>query len=369
MKEAVLVVVCACSAPATAVGPDASADATAPTPDAPAEVDTSPLEVHALGVQGFVLRHGSDVVMTAPLFTRQSAIEVTFNIALAADTQAIEAGLADEPLADVSAIVSGHAHYDHLIDVPHVLDLAPGAVAYTNLTGRHLLAALAPDRPAGCTNAAPVPALARERVIAMDDPLASHVDYTNCPDQRPEGAPVEGSWVAVPGSRVRLMALCSEHPAQVGPYHFGQGSIDEEQCELPAAASGWLEGQTLAFLIDFLDADGRPAFRVFYQDVPTNPPIGNVPPALLADKRVDLAILCVGSADAVEDHPTQVLANVQPRFAVSGHWEDFFQPADAEPTPIPLLDLDRYLQRAEAALPGRHTLAQPGSAFVVPPGP
>jgi hypothetical protein len=87
---------------------------------------------------------------------------------------------------------------------------------------------------------------------------------------------------------------------------------------------------------------------------------------VLGDKQVDVALLCVGSVDAVEDHPTTILANLTPRYALSGHWEDFFQPLDAEPQPIPLLNLDGYMQRAEAALPGRHTLAQPGSRFMVP---
>src|SRR5438045_1598560 len=83
----------------------------------------------------------------------------------------------------------------------------PGAIVYTNLTGRHTLAALAPDRP-GCSNAQPTPIVARNRVIALDDPLASHVDYTNCPDQRPEGAPLAGSWVQVPNSHVRILPVC-----------------------------------------------------------------------------------------------------------------------------------------------------------------
>jgi hypothetical protein len=355
-----LAVLAACNAPPAAIEPDAAAVSV----DAPI-VETDVLDVHALGVQGFVLRHGNDVVMTAPLFTRQSAFEVTLNVSLAADIAAIDAGLAGEPLAEVRAIVSGHAHYDHFMDVPHILETASNATAYTNLSGRHMLAALAPDRP-GCAYAAPTPTLPRDRVIAMDDALASHVDYTNCPAQRPAGAPVAGSWLFVPNSNVRLMAFCSMHPAQVGPYHFGEGSVDQDLCELPRAAAGWLEGQTLAFVIDFLDDDGAPAFRVFYQDAPTNPPIGNVPPALLGDKRVDLALLCVGSADSVDDHPTTILANVQPRYALSGHWEDFFEPAGSTPKPIPLLDLDGYMQRAEAALPGRHTLVQPGSRFVVP---
>ncbi|HEX5059942.1 MAG TPA: hypothetical protein VFV99_11310, partial [Kofleriaceae bacterium] len=307
-------------------------------------------------------------VMTAPLFTRQNAIEVTFNIALEPDTAAIDTGLADEPLANLSAIVSGHAHYDHFMDVPHILTKAPNATAYTNLTGRHVLAALAPDRPS-CANATPSPELPRDRIVAMDDPLASHVDYTNCPDHRPAGAPIEGSWLYVPNSNVRLMAFCSSHPAQVGPYHFGEGSIDHDQCDLPSAASGWLEGQTLAFVIDFLDPQQKPVFRVFYQDAPTNPPIGHVPSAILGEKQVDLALLCVGSTDAVEDHPTQILGNLQPRYAISGHWEDFFQPVGSTPQPIPFLNLDGYMQRAEAALPGRHTLAQPGARFMVPEGP
>jgi hypothetical protein len=364
-----ILVVAACSGLAACSSPSAAVvdepDAAVPSPDAPAVVDDTPLEVHALGVQGFVLRHGTDVVMTAPLFTRQSALEVTFNVALSADTAAIDAGLADESLGDVRAIISGHAHYDHLMDVPYIMTKAPNATAYTNLTGRHVLAALAPDRPT-CTNVAPTPALSRDRVIAMDDALASHVDYTNCPAQRPAGAPLEGTWLDVPGAHVRVKAFCSSHPAQVGPYHFGAGSIDEDQCALPSAASGWLEGQTLAFLIDFLDADGVPAFRVFYQDAPTNKPIGHVPAAVLAEHPVDLAILCTGSADAVEDHPGQILASLAPREAVSGHWEDFFQPATAAPQPIPFLDLDGYVQRAEAALPGHHTLAQPGARFMVP---
>jgi hypothetical protein len=215
----------------------------------------------------------------------------------------------------------------------------------------------------------------------MDDPMASHVDYTNCPDQRPGGAPLEGEWLQV-NAHVRIKGFCSMHPAQVGPYHFGAGAVDTDQCALPDAASGWLEGQTLAFVIDFLDDAGKPAYRVFYQDAPTDAPIGHVPAPVLAEKPVDVALLCVGSSDAVADQPGAILANVQPRFALSGHWEDFFQPVGST-APIPLLDVTGYVQRANMAMPGapepgfrvdgalapsRHILVQPGSRFVVPPG-
>lgn len=379
-KELAALVLVGCSSSAV---PVTEPDAGSAPADTETVVDESPLEIHSLGVQGFVLRRGGESVMTAPLFTRQSAFEVTLNVPLSADVAAIDAGIATVAAGEVRAVLSGHAHYDHFIDVPHLLTQLPNAAAYTNVSGRHLLAALAPDRP-GCSNAAPAPALPRSRVIAVDDPLASHVDYTNCPDDRPDGAPLEGRWIEIPNSHIRMMPVCSTHPAQVGPYHFGAGSIDTDQCELPAAASGWLEGRTLSFVIDFLDAQRQPAFRVFYEDAPTDAPLGHVPPHVLAGKQVDVALLCVGSTDSVENHPGAVVANLSPRFALSGHWEDFFQDVDAPPQPIPLLDLDGYLERAAAALPGpadaplvvdgaphdgRHLLVQPGARIDVPLAP
>jgi hypothetical protein len=190
--------------------------------------------------------------------------------------------------------------------------------------------------------------------------------------------------VQVPGSNVRVMAFCSMHPDQIGPFHFGEGSIDTEQCELPANAAGWLEGLTLAFLIDFLDTDGKPVHRVFYQDAPTDAPIGQVPAPIIAERAVDLALLCVGSNDAVENEPTAIIENIHPRYAFSGHWEDFFRESGGNPQPIPFLDLDTYMQRADTALAGapdgelvvdgaseqsRHVLAMPGMTASIPPLP
>lgn len=368
---------------------DATTDAADVATDAGGDVVTDapearlPLEVRFLGVQGFLLRHGDDAVLTAPLFTRASVVDVSVG-RVTADERAIAAGLAPLPLADVSAVVSGHAHYDHLMDVPHTLRRAPRARVYANLTAAHMLAALAPDRPATCDAAVSTPSLPRDRVVALDDPAMGAVDYRNCPAQRPAGAALDGRWVSVPDSRVRIRPLCSMHPDQVWVFHFGAGAVATDQCSLPERAGDWLEGSTLAFLIDFLDDSGRPAFRVYYQDAPTDGPIGYVPDDVLAEKRIDVALLCVGSYDAVRNQPTETIAALRPRFALSGHWEDFFVPASMAPRPIPFLDLGTYTRRAEAALPPpadapltvddrtanvRHVVAQPGSRFVVPAAP
>ncbi len=391
------VLVLACTATAADPGMDAGAgrdgggDATTRdggAPDGGAAIDggtAAGLEVRAFGVQGFLLTYGGESVMTAPLFTRQSTLDVSLNLPIRPDVTGIDAALASSELSTVRAIVSGHAHYDHLLDVVHVMDaLTPSAVLYANRSAGHIFAALAPDRDPACTSAPAPEVIDRARVIAVDDPGASRVDYTNCLDQLPPGAPTEGTWTHVPGSRVSLVPVCTTHPSQIGPIHFGAGSVDADLCDLPRAASGWLEGQTISFLIDFLAADGSVAFRVYYQDAPATSPIGQVPAALLDGHRVDLAILCVGSNDSVTNQPTDIILNLDPRFVLSGHWEDFFQARDQPIRPIPLLNVDQYVARAEAALAappdaplvvdgapiaGRHVLVTPGSRFSVPPPP
>lgn len=385
--------VCGCTAPATepdaaSTGPDVGLDASVRATDGGRHAATAAapvLEVQALGVQGFVLRYDGEAVMTAPLFTRQSTVEVGLNLPIQPDVPAIEAALAESDVGSIRAILSGHAHYDHLLDVVHVMtDLTPSAVLYANLSAQHTFAAIAPDRDPACTGAAPERTIDRARVVAMDDPSATRLDYTNCPDQLPSGGTAEARWTSVPDSHLRLVSVCTTHPAQIGPIHFGAGSIDADLCELPRAASGWLEGRTLSFLVDFLDDDGEVAFRVYYQDAPATRPIGEVPPALLEGHRVDLAILCVGSNDAVTNQPTDIIASLNPRFVLSGHWEDFFQARDQPIQPITLLNVDQYVSRAEAALAeppdapmlvdgapiaGRHVLVMPGSRFVVPAAP
>ena len=322
----------------------------AATPDL-APPPPPPLTVQFLGVAGFLLKSGDQTVLTAPLYTRPDLLQLTLG-ATVSDDSAVLASLPPGALDHVSAIVSGHAHYDHLIDAPALLRAAPASTLYANTTAQHLLAALAPDRPARCagTPASPSP-IDRARVFAFDDPLASHVDYRPCPSQRPPGAPLAGSWVRVPGSRVRLYATCSEHPDQVGPYHFGAGSVSDDQCELPTVAGDWLEGNTLSVLIDFLDENDQPVYRVYYQDAPTNAPIGLPPSDVLADKRVDIALLCVGNYDRVADAPTSAITALGTRFALGGHWEDFFRPASDPPQPLPLTDVALWTQRAQTAMP------------------
>jgi hypothetical protein len=312
----------------------------------------APLRIRYLGVSGFLIEQGQEAVLTAPLFTRPSWLEVTTG-AIASNPAAVEANLPPAALSNVKVVLTGHGHYDHLLDVPSILQSAPQATLLANRSARNVLAALAPDRNTRCAGTpAPARPLARSRVVALDDPARSVVDYTYCPSKRPANAPATGSWVRLPASNVRVYALCSEHPEQLGPMHYAPGGVEEEQCAMPARAADWLEGTTLAFLVDFLDpASQRPLYRVYFQDAPTNAPAGLVPEPILREKRVDVALLCVGAYEHVADAPTRALLALAPRYAIGGHWEDFSRPTQEAPSPIPLLDLATWVARARYAMP------------------
>jgi phosphoribosyl 1,2-cyclic phosphodiesterase len=54
-------------------------------------------------------------------------------------------------LADVRAILVGHSHYDHLMDVPYIaMTKAKGRNHLRSQTMRHLLSALVPQNGSQC---------------------------------------------------------------------------------------------------------------------------------------------------------------------------------------------------------------------------
>ena len=353
----VLLVLVAQGCHASSRAPATPAETPAPEESPAPEPTPDPLQVRFLGVGGFELKVGDDAVLTAPLFTNPSMLDVTVGeIASRHD-------LVDAFLGDVSAtkvILSGHAHYDHLMDVPYAWTKTPGATIYGNLSAKRLLAGFAPDPSPGCDAVpadAPWARVPRENVVALDDPADDAVDWRMC------GGTGAGRWVHAAGGRVRIRALCSAHPDQVLFVHFGEGHVEADACVPPAKAPDWKEGTTLAFLVDFLDETGAPLWRVYYQDAPYDAPVSHPHASLLAEKSVDLAIVNGGNYEQVDDHPQGILAALQPGHALLGHWEDFFRTREEPVQPIPFLDVALLESRMEEAMPGRWTRPQPGEAF------
>lgn len=301
-----------------------------------------PVQVTYLGVGGIAIRRGGSTLLFAPFYSHPSVWRVALALPLHPDADRVRALL--PPLSDVRAILVGHAHYDHLLDLPVVLEQTPDAVVYGNATASHLLA----------------PFLGRERRVALDAAA-----------DRP-GAP--GPWTAVDGGRVRVLAIESGHAPQIGPIELFEGRVEEDRRAPPRSAWGWKRGRPLAFLVDWLDEGGDVRFRLHYQDAASEPPLGIPTRERLAEAPVDLAVLCVGGSAGADGYPRAVLEALRPRHVLLGHWEDFFRDPGEPARVVRGTDLADFLARLERAPPAPTgwTLPEPGVTLTFrtcpPPG-
>jgi L-ascorbate metabolism protein UlaG (beta-lactamase superfamily) len=347
----------------------ADTDAGDSAPDStgdPVVDDPLPLEVRFLAVGGFHLKVGDSALITAPLYSNPDLWE-TLTDPVESDPGVIGRYLGD--VSDAKALLVGHAHYDHLLDVPFVRNQTDDATIYGNEAVANILAAFSPEPSEECTDREDptepfwVPT---DRVVNVDE----FVDFQNCGTAEPcvDYSPTDaGEWIPVEGTQIRIKPICSTHPDQFWVIHFGQGCINEPQCAAPSLASDWLEGTTLAWLIDFLDDAGQPIFRVYYQDAPTDVPTGLPSGDDLMEKGIDLALLNAGNYEAVADAPGGTIRWLQPRYVIMGHWEDFFRTLDQPLDAIPFMDLDDLRLRLETELPGGEDtlwwIPDPGTEF------
>ncbi len=291
-----------------------------------------PVEVTYLRTAGVLFRRGTrDVVMTAPFYSNPSFWSVGLGQRIAANAELIERHVPD--VGDVKAILVGHAHYDHLMDVPEIASShAPSALVYGNRTAINLVSE----------------DLDRCRLRVVDDLAATST--------------TPGSWIDVPDTNVRFMPLVSEHaPHFCGHLKLFSGSVPTPR--KPRKARDWREGQTVAYLIDFLSEDRRRVeWRIHYRDSASNAPYGALPPLPPEDQHaIDLAVLCVASFDQVERYPEWTIQDLQPRHILLAHWDDFFRSPDLSLSAVPLLDTKAFVARLPAHIPW--TTLKPGATM------
>lgn len=286
-----------------------------------------------LGSGGWIMEYGGEMVLTAPLFSNPSFLR-TGLAPIEADTTEIDLQLSRYDLRAARVILSGHAHYDHLMDVPRTAT-------------RHATRA----RIAGSRTAA--------NMLGSWAGVAGRVDVVNDAAGDQERS---GTWLPY-GPRVRVMPLVSHHAPHFDGYTLYQGTVDRPRETPPRLASEWVEGRTYAYLVDFLDDAGDIAFRIYYQDAVAAPPRGFAPDELIADRPVDVAIFVPATFDQVDWHPEAFIENLQPARVLLGHWEDFFVPVSAPTKAIMLTDMKHFETRLERVFSGEWWRPEIGTEF------
>lgn len=331
-----------------------------PPCEANRRVDRSPgdVVVRYLGAGGVAFERDGHAVVTAPYFSNAGLWRVAFGKARP-DEAAVERGARDLPVSGVRAVLIGHAHYDHLSDLPTLLrGQLRGVTLVGSPTARNALDAC--DLDGGFVDAT-------ERI---GTPFALR----------------DGAGAPVP---IRVTPLRSGHAPHLRGFHWADGKIDRptSRCADEMAHRALKGGEVLAFLVDFMDGE-EVAFRVYYQDAV--PAVGTGLPRPADGRRVDLAILCLPSYWLVDGFPESAIEALRPRHVWVTHYENFFEKAGRPRGFAPLVSDRRanaFLDRVDASLDAlalpvagpracgcgpcgdRVTVPLPGEALVYATGP
>jgi L-ascorbate metabolism protein UlaG (beta-lactamase superfamily) len=320
------------------------------TPDpgiAPGELayppDKETIHIQYLGSGGDLIYRNGIGVLTAPIYSNPTTLRVGFGC-IAPDTNRINQLVPNVPGVQVEAILVGHAHYDHLLDVPHIASRHTlNAAIYGNASVGRIMAAA--DSSLG------------KRTRVLDDELSQ------------DGYP--GQWIYLADSSIRFMGIASDHGPHALGIHVMKGEVREQLTRPPRSAWAWKEGQTIAYLIDFLGPDGTVDFRIHHQDATSHYPLGAPPEFVPPDThRLDLAIVSVGSWRQTPDYPDALLRNHQPRHLFLGHWDDFFRSPFKSPKPLSFSAwLPAFIRHAELSLleDADWLLPTPGATYTFHP--
>jgi hypothetical protein len=307
------------------------------------------VSVTYLGISGILVEHGDHALLTAPFFSnpplvswRPSALRWLLGNPISADSAVIER-LLPRTADRASVILVGHGHYDHLLDIPYIAThRVKSAFIYGGPSVRHMLMG------------DPVLRSASTRLVGILPQSAG--DFRR-----------DGEWFYSADSAFRFMALRAGHAPTVKirdwRYTFAAGTVSKDFDRLPNMAADWKLGEAYAFLIDVLSAaPRRTIFRIYYEDAPSEPPLGFPPKRLLAERSVDLAILCAATSSNVRAAPDSLLRLLKPGGVMVTHWESFFRP------PLEPKWLSRATDMHGFARSLRRSLARPAGWVMPLPG-
>jgi L-ascorbate metabolism protein UlaG (beta-lactamase superfamily) len=256
------------------------------------------LRITYLGTNGYRFGVGRHVLLVDPYFSRVALAKFAFRTEVQPNIAEIEK--AAEFVSGAEAILVSHGHVDHLLDVPPIMQM----------TGARLLAS---HTAIALATAAGAPAM-------------------HCAAVAPGDVRQIGPW------KIRVLPATHDRVFPIGvPFPGPRRSTGP-----PRKASDWVCGEPLAFL---LEAEGK---RIYLD---SGGSAAQLAPNDLGP--VDLAIVGVALPDA-RARFAAVVRQLQPRFVLPSHQDNFFRPLERGFAFGPLTDFPRVLRDdARERLPGR----------------
>jgi L-ascorbate metabolism protein UlaG (beta-lactamase superfamily) len=252
------------------------------------------VRVRWLGTAGFAITHGDHTVLLDPYVTRASLAQCLLS-PLAPDLEAIERHV---PRAD--AIIVGHTHFDHALDVPMIAK-RDDAVVFGSASAR---------------------ALCRSQGV-----VESRIDVIEPETQSPREREV---------GPFHLRFHASAHSnLLLGRVPF-PGEIQD--CgDIPLRAERYRCGSVFGVEIRVA---GRTIFHLGSAELVESalPPLS-----------VDLALVCVAGWTWTARFPTRVVRALSPRAILLSHWDNFLVPFERGAKALPALRMGTLIDGLERA--------------------
>jgi len=249
-----------------------------------------------LGCGNMIIEQDGDAIITDPFFSVQKFTKMMGKVKTKPELYDIWKGKvqASTSRASVRAGLVSHTHYDHVMDLPTIVQ-----AHYFNKM---------------------------ETVYGNSYLPQMMVNFLK------EGTRMEtlhaNEWVSVT-PRIRFMAIESSHAPHTKRKLYMSKPLDAEYFKENLVwphdkikARKWSVGTTYSFLVDFIQQD---TLRLFIQTSASQYPDGRPPVSELKKKKVDVAVLCYASTMNVNDYPKAIMKDLDPSKMIVIHWEDFFR--------------------------------------------
>lgn len=252
------------------------------------------------GAGNMIIEQDGDAIITDPFFSIQKPLKVLGKVQTRPDLFELWKGRVQSQTSkgSVRAALVSHTHYDHVMDLPTLLQSH-----YFNKM---------------------------ETVYGNSYLSKMMVNF------KKEGVGIQefsNEWVNVT-PKIRFLAIESSHAPQSGRKLYMNKPLDEDYFKENLVwpndkikAKKWTTGKTYSFLVDFIEGD---TIRFFIQTSASQFPDGRPPKEELAKKNVDVAVLCYASTMNVDSYPKSIVRDINPSKLVIVHWEDFFREPRAD---------------------------------------
>lgn len=253
-----------------------------------------------LGAGNMILEQDGDAIVTDPFFSNQRFTKMLGKV----QTKPVLFDVwksrvqASTSKASVRAGLVSHTHYDHVMDLP-------------TLVQSHYFPKM--------------------EVVYGNSNLPQMM--VNFQKEGVQFREVPNEWVSV-SPKIRFLAIKSSHAPHTKRKLYMSKPLDaqyfKENLIWPndkIKTKKWTVGTTYSFLVDFIEGD---TVRFFIQTSASQYPDGRPPKEELAKKKVDVAVLCYASTMNVTDYPRAIVKDIDPSKLVIVHWEDFFREPRAD---------------------------------------